>query len=72
MGLPTQTTRPELIRKFRALGWEGPVSGGKHAFMKRGTRKVRIPNPHGSDIHVSLLKEILRQAEISEAEWVQA
>lgn len=72
MGLPKQTSRDELIQKFRALGWTGPLSGGRHAFMKRDSRKVRIPNPHASDIHVSLLKEILRQAGISEGEWVRA
>lgn len=32
--------------------------------------KLRIPNPHGSgDISYSLLKEILRQAGISNEEW---
>jgi len=31
--------------------------------------KLRVPNPHEGDISVSLLKEILRQAEISEDEW---
>ncbi|HEV8309117.1 MAG TPA: type II toxin-antitoxin system HicA family toxin [Methylomirabilota bacterium] len=73
MGLPRQTTRQELVRKFRALGWIGPISGGKHAFMKNGPRKVHIPNPHGAEtIHGSLLKEILRQAEIEEDDWSRA
>jgi predicted RNA binding protein YcfA (HicA-like mRNA interferase family) len=63
-------SRKELVRKFRAMGYEGPFSGGKHQFMKKGTKKIRIPNPHGSgDIHISLLKEILRQAEIDIDEW---
>ena len=35
--------------------------------MIKGKKKIRIPNPHGSgDIHISLLKEILRQASISD------
>lgn len=72
MGLPRQTKRDELIRKFRALGWQGPISGGRHTFMKRGPLKVRIPNPHGSDVDVSLLKEILRQAGISHEHWLNA
>ncbi|MBI5286319.1 MAG: type II toxin-antitoxin system HicA family toxin [Deltaproteobacteria bacterium] len=60
----------ELIRRFRALGYKGPFSGGKHQFMIKGEKKIRIPNPHGSgDIHISLLKEILRQARISIDEW---
>jgi predicted RNA binding protein YcfA (HicA-like mRNA interferase family) len=66
-------SRKELIRKFITLGFDGPFSGGKHQFMKRGSQKIRIPNPHGSgDIHVSLVKEILRQAGISKEEWDRA
>jgi len=37
--------------------------------MKRGLLKLRVPNPHVGDISISLLKEILRQAGISEDEW---
>jgi len=48
-------SRKELIRKFRALGYEGPFSGGKHQFMIKGRQKIRIPNPHMSDIGMSLL-----------------
>ncbi len=72
MALPRQTDHKELIRKFRVLGWEGPLSGGRHQFMKRGSHKVRIPNPHGSGIDVSLLREILRQAGISHDDWNNA
>jgi len=65
-------SRKNLIRKFRALGYSGPFSGGKHQFMIKGRQKIRIPNPHVKDISVSLLKEILRQAEISSHEWNNA
>ncbi|MBF0557722.1 MAG: type II toxin-antitoxin system HicA family toxin [Nitrospirae bacterium] len=62
--------RRELIRKFRALGYSGPFSGGRHQFMVKGRKKIRIPNPHGNDdINISLVKEILRQAGISADEW---
>jgi len=64
--------RKELIRKFRALGYTGPFSGGKHQFMIKGKQKIRIPNPHVGDIGVSLLKEILRQAGISSQDWDRA
>ena len=38
--------------------------------MKKGQLKVRIPNPHKSDkIHISLVKEILRQSGIDERDW---
>jgi predicted RNA binding protein YcfA (HicA-like mRNA interferase family) len=72
MALPRQTEHKELVRKFRALGWEGPLSGGRHLFMKLNAHKVRIPNPHGSTIDVSLLKEILKQAGISADAWNDA
>ncbi len=63
-------SRQELILRFRELGFEGPFSGGKHQFMKKGQLKVRIPNPHKSDkIHISLVKEILRQSGIDERDW---
>jgi len=66
-------SRKELIRKFKALGFSGPYSGGRHQFMIRGRQKIRIPNPHGSSvIDKSLVKEILRQASISGEEWDRA
>jgi len=62
--------RRDIILKLKKLGFKGPLSGGKHQFMQKGQKKLRIPNPHGSqDIHISLLKEILRQADISQEEW---
>ena len=66
-------SRKDLIRKFRALGYSGPFSGGRHHFMIKGRKKIRIPNPHGSgDIDISIVKEILRQASINEKEWDKA
>jgi predicted RNA binding protein YcfA (HicA-like mRNA interferase family) len=60
----------ELVRRFRKLGYEGPYSGGKHLFMIKGPQKIHIPNPHKSkDIHISLVREILRQAGIDRKEW---
>jgi len=61
--------RRELIKRLKALGFSGPYSGGRHSFMKRGPLKLRVPNPHVGDISIPLLKEILRQAGISEDEW---
>jgi hypothetical protein len=51
------------------LGWTGPFYGGKHPFMIKGTHKQRIPNPHGGDVRLPLLREILRQAGITDDEW---
>jgi predicted RNA binding protein YcfA (HicA-like mRNA interferase family) len=59
-----------LIKRFRELGFDGPMSGGRHSFMIRGSLKVRVPNAHEGDIAQALLKEILRQAGISEENWI--
>lgn len=61
--------RKEFIKKLRKYGFTGPYSGGRHQFMIKGSLKLRIPNPHQKDISVSLLKEILKQADISIDEW---
>jgi predicted RNA binding protein YcfA (HicA-like mRNA interferase family) len=70
--MPSAISRRELIRKFKQLGFDGPFSGGRHQFMKKGNLKVRIPNPHKGDISVGLVKEILRQASISGDDWEKA
>jgi predicted RNA binding protein YcfA (HicA-like mRNA interferase family) len=68
--MPSAISRRKLIRKLRVLGYTGTFSGGKHQFMKKGRQKIRIPNPHGSqEISLDLVKEILRQAGISDEEW---
>jgi len=63
------TTRTELIRCLRQVGFRGPYSGGKHEFMVRETLRLRIPNPHRADIGKNLLRTILREAGISVTEW---
>jgi len=66
-------SRRELIRRFRKLGFTGPISGGRHQFVENGELKVRIPNPHkGVNIDWSLVKEILRQAGIKTSNWDKA
>ncbi len=67
--MPDPITRRELIRRFRQLGFIGPIEGAKHAFMVKGGLKVRISNPHRGDIDASLLREILRQAGIAWSQW---
>ena len=61
--------RGDLIRFLKKLGFEGPLTGGKHQFMVKGEIKLRLPNPHGPDIGVDLLIRILRQGGISKEEW---
>jgi predicted RNA binding protein YcfA (HicA-like mRNA interferase family) len=64
--------RSELVRALRALGFDGPFSGGKHQFMGRGSVTVRIPNRHQADIGRELLSRILRQAGVERADWEKA
>jgi predicted RNA binding protein YcfA (HicA-like mRNA interferase family) len=63
-------SRRDLIKRFKALGFSGPYSGGRHQFMSKGKLKIRVPNPHEShDISDSLLREILRQTGITKEQW---
>jgi predicted RNA binding protein YcfA (HicA-like mRNA interferase family) len=67
--MPRPISRRELIRRLRALGWDGPYPGGSHMVMMNGSRRITIPNPHRGDIDWSLTKQILAQAGISRDEW---
>lgn len=41
--------------------------------MIKERKKIRIPNPHkNKDIHLSLLREILRQSGVSFEDWERA
>lgn len=61
--------RKDLLKHLRQLGFDGPYSGGKHAFMLKGEITIRVPNPHQADIGKELLARILRQAGISKDDW---
>ncbi len=61
--------RNDLIRYLRQLGFSGPYAGGKHQFMIKEKLRLTLPNPHQSDIGVNLLNKILKQAQISKADW---
>lgn len=67
--MPKNISWRKLVQKFRRLGFDGPYSGGRHLFMSKGSLKVRIPNPHKSDISQSLVIEILKQAGIMSDKW---
>jgi hypothetical protein len=38
-------SRRELVRKLKALGFEGPFPGGKHQWMRRVICALRLPIP---------------------------
>lgn len=61
----------DLVRRLRELGFEGPFSGGCHPYMIRGDVVLTLPNPHGRDIGLELLKRILKQAGVSKQEWLE-
>jgi len=37
--------------------------------MRKGTHTVPLPNPHGIDLDWTLVKRILKQADIDPDEW---
>lgn len=61
--------RKDLIYYLRQLGFDGPNSSGNHQYMQKGGLKVRIPNPHKSDIGKNLLIDVLRQANVDKEVW---
>jgi predicted RNA binding protein YcfA (HicA-like mRNA interferase family) len=65
-------SRRELVRKLKALGFEGPFSGGKHQWMRRDSLRLTIPNPHGGAIDPGLIRRMLRQADITIDAWLNA
>jgi predicted RNA binding protein YcfA (HicA-like mRNA interferase family) len=60
-----------FVKRLQKLGFEGPYSGGKHPFMRKGDLILTIPNPHKNSIGVDLLTRILKQARISREEWLE-
>ncbi|NQU77279.1 type II toxin-antitoxin system HicA family toxin [Candidatus Falkowbacteria bacterium] len=60
----------KFISKMKKLGWQGPYSGGKHLFMRKGEIDVVVPNPHHrKDIGLNLLSRILKQARVSKKQF---
>jgi hypothetical protein len=54
---------------FESFGLDRSISGNKHPFMKKGNRKVTIPNKHKSDvIGFPLLDKVMKQFGISNNE----
>ena len=65
----TPIKRKDLIYYLRQFGFDGPFAGGNHQYMKKSALKIRIPNPHQSEISKNLLIRILKQANIEESVW---
>jgi predicted RNA binding protein YcfA (HicA-like mRNA interferase family) len=67
--MPKPVSRKEFIRRFRALGWDGPHGGGPHMTMSKSGRRISVPNPHRGDIDWSLTKRALKKAGIDPQDW---
>ncbi|MCK4781894.1 type II toxin-antitoxin system HicA family toxin [Candidatus Parcubacteria bacterium] len=67
--MPKNISWRKLVQKFRKFGFEGPYSGGRHQFMKKGVLKIHIPSKHKGNISAGLVSEILRQAGINKQDW---
>jgi predicted RNA binding protein YcfA (HicA-like mRNA interferase family) len=64
-------SRRNLLKYLKKAGFHGPYPGGKHQFMIRGDDRLRIPNPHKSDIGKNLLMRLLTEANIKRDDWEQ-
>ena len=67
--MPKPVSRRELIRRLRALGWQGPWAASGHMAMFKDGRRLSVPNPHGGDIDWTLTKRLLIKARIEAEEW---
>jgi len=61
--------RKDLVKALRQASFEGPYAGGKHEFLVKGEIRLILPNLHQSEISKELLARVLRQANVSRAEW---
>ena len=67
--MPRPLSRRELIRKLKGLSFEGPFLATKHQYMLKGSHKIFIPNPHGKDIGVPIIRNIINQIGIDLKGW---
>ena len=59
----------EVIRRLRAIGYEGPEHGKSHMKMAHPARRRKIPVPRtNKDIGVGLIRTIIREAGITPEE----
>jgi predicted RNA binding protein YcfA (HicA-like mRNA interferase family) len=63
-------SRRILIKKLKSLKFSGPHAGTRHQFMTKGEHVIIIPNPHGKDIGIPLLKQIIKQVGINKDKFI--
>jgi len=59
-----------LVKKLKKAGFSGPFSAAKHGYMKQGKTKIFIPNPHGKDIGLPIIKKIINQLNLTNQEFL--
>ena len=59
-----------FVSRMNKLGFSGPISGGKHPKMQKGSLTITIPNKHESEIGAGFLRRLLNQAGITKDEWL--
>ncbi len=62
--------RRALIKKLKEVGFSGPFPSARHEYMKRDNIKIFIPNPHGKDIGLPIIKKIINQLKLSNQEFL--
>jgi len=58
----TPCKRPAVVRRLRAVGFQGPFSGTRHQFMLYGTHRLTIPS--NDEYSVPQLRFFLREVEL--------
>lgn len=67
--MPKPVSRRGVIEKLRKLGFDGPYVATRHQFMLKSKHKIFIPNPHGKDIGVPIIAQIIKQVGLTTKEW---
>ena len=63
--------RKILIRKLKKLNFEGPYTATRHEYMIKDAQKIFLPNPHGKDIGVPLIRRIVKQIDVSRKDFLE-
>ena len=58
----TPCKRAVVVRRLRALGFQGPFSGARHQFVVFGTQRLAIPS--NDEYSVPQLRMFLREVEL--------
>ena len=63
-------TAKQVVRALRRAGFEEHTQEGSHLVLKNSAARMRVVVPmHTGDIGRGLLKKIIKQARLSEAEF---